>query len=110
MVTFIGDVGEAAAARSAAQAGVDEARTRARQLLEDARRQGERLVSEAQQRVSDADQRYAEAFDRAVEEGWAVRLLTDLGYTAPDRRIKRLRPTTGDRDTAAVRLDAAPAA
>src|SRR5689334_10535901 len=68
MVTFVGDIGEAAAARSAAHTGVHEARTRANQLLDDARREGERLLSEAQQRVADADHRYSEAFSRAVDE------------------------------------------
>jgi hypothetical protein len=83
----------------AAHAGVDEARTRARQLLQDARREGERLVSEAQQRMADADRHYAEAFNRAVEEGWAVRLLADLGYAVPDRRSKPPRPPIVDPGT-----------
>jgi hypothetical protein len=78
MVTYIGDVGEAAAVRSAARAGVDKARTRAHQLLNDARKANGRSRRRSSG-VTDADGRYAEAFNRAVDEGWEMRLLTDLG-------------------------------
>jgi hypothetical protein len=91
MVSFIGDIGEAAADRTAAHAGVQEARDRATQLLDDARREGARLVAQAQEREAHSDDRYAEAFNRAVDEGWAVRLLTDLGYVAPARTAGRRR-------------------
>jgi hypothetical protein len=90
-VTFIGDIGEVAAARTAAQTGVDEARDRARQLVEEARREGDRLVADARAKVTDADTRYAEAFDRAVSEGWSAHLLTSLGHPAPIRAPRRAR-------------------
>jgi len=90
-VTFIGDVGEAAAARKTAQTGVEEARDRARQLVEEAKQQGERLVADARAKVPETDAAYAEAFDRAVSEGWTAQLLTSLGYPAPSRQARRPR-------------------
>ncbi|MEH1124777.1 hypothetical protein [Micromonospora sp. CPCC 206061] len=89
-VAFIGDVGQAAAERVAAQEGVQAARERARELIEQARREGDRLIEQARSRVSDADAGYAEAFRRAVQEGWSAAMLTAMGYAAPPRPARRV--------------------
>jgi hypothetical protein len=101
-VAFIGDVGQAAAERAASQEGVEAARERARVLVEQARRDGDRLIEQARSRVSDADAGYAEAFQRAVREGWSPAMLTAMGYAAPPRTGRRAaRSSTPD---AAVRV------
>src|SRR5688572_10807139 len=84
-VSFIGDVGEAAAAQLAAQEAVQAARDRARELIEQARREGERLVDGARAGLAEAEAGYAEAFGRATEAGWSAAMLTALGYQAPAR-------------------------
>ncbi|WP_157630231.1 hypothetical protein [Salinispora arenicola] len=108
-VTLIGDVAEAAAARTAAHVGVDAARQRARELVEQARREGDRLVVEARAQIGRADDSYASAFHRAVNTGWAAQLLIDLGYAAPTKPRRRRESTSaesaagvGAADTASV--------
>jgi hypothetical protein len=96
LISKAGDLGAAAAARTEAADGVKTARERGTELLADAQRQADTLLTDAQSAVTAADTAYADAWQAATAAGWTEQALTDLGYPPPDTGPKRRRrPTTG---------------
>lgn len=92
---LIGELAVAQSERDAAQASIDDARERGRQMVREAEDRAAALVTRAREEADAVDVTYADTHAAAVAGGWSGPDLAQLGFPAPARRSRpRPAPTT----------------
>jgi hypothetical protein len=85
LIGAVGELGVAVAVRESAVADVPVVEGRARDHVRRAQAEADQMVTDARAQVATADDGYRAAHQAAVDAGWSVAALTDMGYPLPDR-------------------------
>lgn len=83
MLGVVGELADAQAILTTAHDAVEQARVEGQQLIADATAKAQRLVGAAQESTTTSEQRYSQAWEQAVQQGWSGKALQELGYAKP---------------------------
>ncbi len=105
LINAAGQLGVAAAQQQAAAAAVDDAKQQAQAHLRQAQLEADRMLTQARDHVTAADDHYRQAHHAALTAGWSPAALADMGYTPPaSARRNRNQPAHPGTDSTPLEL------